>query len=1257
MRGNVPTVAGGCETPLGGGDDAGPNSNDKGIAAEAAPRPSRRALHRHTVKKFMERRKNEERRRLAEERDGKLLHFNSSTTSRSNSSSSSESRGSELSRGGATAKPVLVARWDFDFFFRTMPSEFLQTSGEASGADATSIPPSATLYDEQEQSLVLLGDAHQRPARGSVPVKAMMQSSITRSIHVRRVEGVPPLPMAAPMPPGTDLDVPTRNYLMPDATYYVHQHALGFERDENVAKRSMLACAVREWRGGDNNVLVLSTGDALRSVFEATYSDAKPLALEVRRVGPILLIDSHSERDYRVRVRDLRGKALLGKALYRIQDGSFSCIGKDDDIDNNHNNNGNSGCGGGNSGGSSSSSSSSSNSSNTQNPGTKSTGKKSGVVALPTHRVGSAALSKEIRSLSRYAHIFRWEIGSMDVLVGLDTPIVLDSRDDVEYVLKLEDTSVEMTPHEAQQDALRCWFDATLANVPQVGIFVHNDGVIQRYEVKKVQEMLGIVEGSLATAAMNFTTNVLQWLVSQCVKDGMTYAVIRNYETGVLEIYEYSNDERLEKFLPEDGKKDSGSGAETLKAEEQRRAEESERLNWGLATMCFRMGMHLKDSEAKAPDALSLLLRSFSVYFQHRTRMDEACQRVCDIVKCLPGLVGRLIDNRKAALEEEGGIIQLPEIYREAFLTCGRFEVRLQGAACDETLRLPTRRTFLQCLLPCSAALCLCVARTIEQFCAERRVYLRLRAESGTSSNVHIHSLIAKDLLQVVVEGLLRLEQMNRMLKSDTVLTQCMRVGSKVERMALIDTKTEILDVAPLETALWELYSDVVLLVMSDRTPFTAQVLVELSRRIKAREEKRNSSGSGSTTGPAAEAPSETTLTWLSAITPDVVTLSFTALRFLTKVGLESKRLLSKTAQVYYHVGHHYLLTDRYTKALESLHRAQSLFKAMQQAPADDVFGGCCTSSATVTIKDVQFSLGEVYIRMARLKSRLAPAEVRLSLQQPLAMGETQTLSSEEETFYRHAVDHFTNCEAHDQLAAALRVYATRQIAHIASSGQQADVAKGRHIYSMLRRASELAAGDAALDWEVLRLSTCSMHHAALQRRAEEIAAQWGRMTVDMAVVPHELIATVHPLEFALQMGLVSVSLLEAKKKIKTHQATGLMRGCAAHLIIALNGAHAASKTPSVLLSRAAACWKAECVHEWVYRVALMMSVRAMRLMVRHLPGDKAAEAKQLLQRLVGMEEGEVRNIRAKDKSCGGKCHFWRLSRVLVEAFDDVLKW
>nr|CCC92218.1 conserved hypothetical protein [Trypanosoma congolense IL3000] len=1216
-------------------------------------RPSRRKLHRQAVKKFNDKRKHQESKRLAEERDEKLLAvvdrsgelpYKTGCHSAHVSATPIVRKVDDYEHSGdashrcAWGHPVL-GKWDFDFFFRTVPSELLRTCNGVSDVEgplqqrpmqeAAPVPAltSSNVQSDEEQPLVLLENSRERLLRGTMPLKAGGQSGVLRGSFVRRVEGVPSIPMHMPLEPGTDLDKPTCNYLTPDPTYNIHQYVPGFGRDELAAKRSLLSCAVREWRNGGDKVLVLSTGEALRSVFEATYNDDRTLALQVRRVGPTLLVDSHSEQVVRAGVQDMRMKSLLAKALYRILEGSTSQC----DLAN---------------GG-------------VVNPGNQ------GVVTMPMHRIGSAALTRRVRELSRYSHILHWEIGTMDALVGADTPVVLDVRSNMEHVLCLRDTSVAKTPKQLQRDVLNSWFEATLANVPNVGVYVHHDGIIEGCEVVKTQEILGLVEGRMAATAMNFTTSVLQWLVKQCRRDGATYAVIQNYESGALEIYECFNDEELERFLPEDGtstedgRHASATEASRTQAEEDGRQqeEENERLNWGLATMCFRMGMHLKDSVEKAPDAMSLLLRSFLVYLMQRKRMDEACPHICEILKVLPELVGLVIRNKKANLESEGGVIQLPEICREVFITCGRFGTRLHEVAFDESLHVPIRRSFLQCLLPCSAAVCVCVARAAEQFHEERSTYLRQKAESGKCSNVHIHGLIAKGLLQMVVEGLLRLENMISVLESGMEIMHCAPVYEMVKENALIDTKTDIMDVAPLVRALREFYADIALLAMSDPTPFTANILVELSHHIKARGEARNRAADVPTPV-GASASGESVLAWMSTITYDVVSLSYTALRFLTKVGVQSKRILAKTAQVYYHVGHHYLLTDRYTKALDSLHRAQSLFKGTEDGEVKGIFGEHCASSAGVKLEDVRYSLGETFLRMANLKLRLTPASCTLTPQQPLAMGDARPLSPEEDSFYRQAVDHFEHCGARDKLAFVFRMYACRQISHIISCGHQADSSKGRSIYSLLKRADELQPCP-LLRWEVLRLFGCVAPHGALQRWAEELYREWGGCAASSgAEMVKELTPVIHPLEYGLQMALVAVGCAELKRNAKEHRSMGFTRSWAAYLGIVLNSAQERSGNEQEMLKQSLALWKAPCVHEWVYHIAMLIAIRGTGSALRLATGSKATPMKTFLKQLCSIKEKfeEQREVSSAG-ACDGGCYCSREIASLVRALETVAAW
>ncbi|KAH8607812.1 hypothetical protein ERJ75_001327900 [Trypanosoma vivax] len=553
----------------------------------------------------------------------------------------------------------------------------------------------------------------------------------------------------------------------------------------------------------------------------------------------------------------------------------------------------------------------------------------------------------------------------------------------------------------------------------------------------------------------------------------------------------------------------------------------------------------------------------------------------------------------------------------------------------------------------------------MEQFIVERRLYQQLKATNGKDSNVRIHSLITKDLLQVVVEGLVRLEKMRDAVNSGVKTIQCCDGVDNVGKHALVDAKMGSMDSTPLEKALWELYADIVLLAMSDRTPFTANVLVELSRRIREREERRAAiaaSASSVVGTPVAISPAvDSALSWLSAITPDVVSLSFTALKYLAKAGNKHKRLQAKTAQVYYYVGQHYLSTDRYTKALESLHRAQSFYKAVGTEECDEVFGMYSVSS-TITLKDVRYSLGEVFLRMAHLKSNIVPT-AKISMDHVVAMGDVRPLSPEEDSFYRQAVDHFSHCEAPERLASALLVYGGRQIAHIASCGQQEDAAKGRNIYSLLRRVCELDnQKTAALEWEVLRLCSSTAPYGALQRWAEDVHQQWGGASaLSDEGASNKLLLAVHPLEYELQMALVSVSLLEVKRNVKSHKLFALARSCSAYLTNALNLTHEACADADDKVTRVLATWNAQCAHELTYRLTLPISIRCCRALLRTLPGDKGLGTRSTLHRLLEMEEsarnvaGSKRGKAADVRKC--ECCYSALLEPLVETLKEMSGW
>ncbi|CCW71356.1 unnamed protein product [Phytomonas sp. Hart1] len=1224
-----------------------------------------------------------------------------------------------------------------------------------------------------------------------LPQNPMASSTVGRApnfIHVSRAEGVPPIPVRTPMESGTDLNVPTSNYLTLDSTYNIHQHAPGFVKNERAALSSMFSTSMLGWEDLKEDVLILSTGDAMRSVFEQAFTDNKPLALQVQRLGPTLTVGIHSETPSSV--REMRKRALLSKALYRLSESAPTTDLRDAKVTEEV--------------------------VNTSEPSSELPAEPVNAVALPPQRVG-LSVADHAQAHNRYSHILRWGIDKMEVLVGVDTPILLDRRSNTEQMLKLEDTSDVMTPQEMQRDLLNCWFDATLANVPQVGIYIHNAGVVQCFEVKKVQELLGLVEGRVATAAMNFTSNVLRWLVQQCVKDGATYAVLRGYRSSYLELYELPREHTL--FTdPTYNNTDVSPVAMDSSARQHR--EDQERLNLNLSRMCLGMAQHLfhHGNIVKTSDTLSLLLRSFVIFLQQGDSA-HAAEHVSEIAQMLPKLIGRLILQRhtssipsldsknvkchnakhskgagvgegkqpvhevpsgdvvsetesQAFPEDRDACRARPEAYREALVTGARFEMRLRQTLEDCRLKPILRRNYARSLVLCSVAIGVAVARALDAFSTERGYHLHGRNEISKRKNLNkttvsaetekkrkkIHGkekedfTVLKDLLQIVVEGLMRLEHLSNTIEAFATSmrqselhvhdnpnamfdatsdpenadqkpgTEPLAKGespSQQEYGLLMDPRADI-DVKPLNCFLCEIYGDVVLTIMTDSAnTFTVDVLTEVARRISTREEEKAQqqqlSQEGNQRSKGGLPPfSCSTLQWISALTVDPVNLSFTAMRFYAKAGRETRRLLIKMAKVYYYVGVHYLNTDRYTKALEALYRAKSLFKTSQKAPEDSALAEYFTFAPMVFLEDVLKALGDVYTNMALLKMRAAlpTTNVEITFAQPLSIGLLHDGNEEETRFFQKAIDTYTEGNCWIEKARVLLRYAAIFIDKATLAGVPMDRAGSARAFELIveaLKAAEKGQTDRTdwrrrLEWETLRLVTTTsvgQCGGSLLRSARTIQQHWSERLCCEAVLAEKpgdhqpcisttaadgKIGPTPPLEAAtvveqnLQLGLVYVVDMEgrgassgvaASTRKAGLSALGLRettRQCIAFTIAAMRAAcerwqketetsESVFQTGSIPTASSrrmtfiARSWKVETEIEWVYRMTSMIVLRALKAVMACSEKKLKSDAAPFFTRVLALVNPITKESDSKNN------HWVCATKSLVSVLEPILSW
>lgn len=948
---------------------------------------------------------------------------------------------------------------------------------------------------------------------------AAAKGKLRCKMHVQRVEGVPAMPVEAPLPPGTDLNLVPRNYLTLDPVFNLHQHAPGFRRSHGVALRSMFANVVIDWRDMHQNALVLSSAEAMRAVFEQAYSPDRTLALQIRRMGPTVVIDRCAETP--TRVADMRRRSLLGKALYTMKDSlTRATLHRDGGSQLNG---------------------------RTKEEQEQVEEEKCTMVAVAERRALCKAMRSNDPVLHRYSHVLRWDIGTMEVLVGLDTPILLDRRTNCEHIIRIEDDTLHRSAEVMQQETLRCWFDAMLANVSQVGTYYLHDGVVQSFRQTKVQELLGLVEGRMATAALNFTTSVLQWITQQCLRDGATYAVVRGFGSQYVELFELPDapdgcemvheaaaaaNEAVQPGGGDD--KDAGRrGGEVSGASDcgLLGAEFARRFCMNFGRTCFGIAQHFfrEGDNEKANDALTLLLRSADVFVPRVTTDATAHEVVGELAQMVPVLIARKIqaDTAAIAAAASGGADRCaplspyrnqltsvslsplfsPELYRDALLLCGCFVALLQEQEIPHAeLPVQMRHLHARSFLLIGAAVCVVVARALEAYNCGRHHIRCGRDHAGADGGRGPLEDCTRDLLHVVLEGLARLEElskvtkhliagMNATPKSDAAGTghggTAHRTAAEqkgggggdssspssprssesassspctASTTAIVDPRTSV-DLTPLCSALFELYGDVVLVTMADAgTGTTAATLQLLSKLMTDRYR-----GEG-------EGPLPSTLQWVSTLTTDVVSLSFTALRFYSRISTQTRRHLVKLAHLYYLVGKEHHRTDRYTKALEALHRCKSLLTASEKAPEDGVFGAALGTSWMVKWHEVMQLLGEVYMHMMQRKMESSRGAVTLERAQPLVLGELHLLPEDADTFFHQALDAYTNCGAqpvaHQLKAFTLLLYVEVLMERVALTRKPPPRSCMANMLQLLREAQDLnpCAWEQPRRWLQLRL-------------------------------------------------------------------------------------------------------------------------------------------------------------------------------------------
>lgn len=131
----------------------------------------------------------------------------------------------------------------------------------------------------------------------------------------------------------------------------------------------------------------------------------------------------------------------------------------------------------------------------------------------------SGTNSNESSSTSSYLRNLLWKFEDINMLVGSDMPIFGDSNHPA-VSLRLSD----MTRPINVLTGLDYWLDNLMCSVPEVIMCFHVDGIVQKYDLFKTDDIPGLSNPNFKpTVVRNIAQNILTFLKSKATKSGHTY--------------------------------------------------------------------------------------------------------------------------------------------------------------------------------------------------------------------------------------------------------------------------------------------------------------------------------------------------------------------------------------------------------------------------------------------------------------------------------------------------------------------------------------------------------------------------------------------------------------------------------------------------------------------------------------------------------------------------------------------------------------
>ena len=154
------------------------------------------------------------------------------------------------------------------------------------------------------------------------------------------------------------------------------------------------------------------------------------------------------------------------------------------------------------------------------------------------HSASSSTSHESQKTPMDFARTLLWNFEDIRMLIGSDMPIFGD-KDHPCVSLRLH--NVEKPIHILT--GLDYWLDNLMCQVPEVLMCFHLDGIVQKYEMVKTEELPSLSEGGTFSPGVirDVAQNILSFLKAHAAKEGHTYWLFKGKDDDIVKLYDLTS--------------------------------------------------------------------------------------------------------------------------------------------------------------------------------------------------------------------------------------------------------------------------------------------------------------------------------------------------------------------------------------------------------------------------------------------------------------------------------------------------------------------------------------------------------------------------------------------------------------------------------------------------------------------------------------------------------------------------------------------